>query len=51
MALNCLFVHFDLQNKTKRTKNDQKNRKIAVGVVEASSSSLVTQTSAMGRRF
>ena len=39
-----LFVQFGLQNRTIRTKKDAKNAHGAVGVVEAASSSLVTQT-------
>ena len=39
-----LFVQFGLQNRTIRTKKDAKNVHGAVGVVEAASSSLVTQT-------
>ena len=39
-----LFVQFGLQNLTIRTKKDAKNSHGAVGVVEAASSSLVTQT-------
>ena len=42
--LFALFVLFSLQNWTKRTKKCQKNEHLAVGVVEAASSSLVTQT-------
>ena len=38
------FVRFGLQNRTIRTKKDAKNLHGAVGVVEAASSSLVTQT-------
>ena len=39
-----LFVQFGLQNRTIGAKKDAKNAHGAVGVVEAASSSLVTQT-------
>ncbi len=35
------FVRFGLQNRTKRTQKNAKNERLAVGVVETASSSLV----------